>query len=338
MENMKLFCPNCGAENDRQSTFCENCGADLTTAKEQVEAAEAERNKANQPVIYQHATELAEKGDFRNAAALFAKLGDYEDSREKAVANQALVDVQNQREQAAQQQQAYEAAMTAFTEGDLVRAQAGFAQLGDYEDAQQKLGLVQKALTQQQQQIQAQNQEQAYQAALDQAHGAQQSGALQNALNVLSQFSGYKDADDQVVMFAKRLAEMQAAEQAQWQAHRKQVKRIGAIVGAVVILLVIGGGWFAYHAHTVSALKIQVTQQRQSNAKSFRSLPNTTQQDIRDMVTTYHGNANDYTYSLKQKTANYNIVTYQFVGPDPSKDVLPKSGTRTYNQTAINRQ
>ncbi|MTV83209.1 zinc-ribbon domain-containing protein [Secundilactobacillus folii] len=38
MNNAKLFCPNCGAENAMSAKFCKNCGADLTSAKAQVQA------------------------------------------------------------------------------------------------------------------------------------------------------------------------------------------------------------------------------------------------------------------------------------------------------------
>ncbi|WP_203651684.1 zinc ribbon domain-containing protein [Secundilactobacillus yichangensis] len=338
MENTKLFCPNCGTENPMSAAFCKNCGADLTAAKAQVQATIEAKTKANQQAIYRQAVEMADKGNARQAAILFEQLGDYQDAHEKAVANRTLADAQDQQRLAAQQQQQYNAAMSAFNQGDLSNAANLFAQLGDYQDAQQKLGLVQNAMAQDQKQAQAQNYEQAYRAVLARANQANRSVDLLNALNELAQFGDYKDARQQSATLQAKLPAMQAAEQAKKVSHGKRNKRIAIIAGIVVVLLVIIGGGYAYHAHTVNALQTQVTAQRNSNTKSFNSLPNTTQQDIRDMVATYHGNVHDYTYSLKQKTANYNIVSYQFVGPDHSKDVLPSSGTRTYNQTAITHQ
>lgn len=338
MENAKLFCPNCGTENPMSAAFCQNCGADLTQAKAQVQARVEAQTKANQEAIYRQAVELADKGNARQAATLFEQLGDYQDAQEKAVANQTLAAAQEKKQLEAQQQQLYDNAMSAFTQGDLTNAANMFAQLGNYQDAQDKLGLVQKALADSQKRVQAQNYEQAYQATLARANQANRSVDVQIALNDLAQFGDYKDARQQSAALQAKLPAILAAEKAEKASASKRTKRIAIIAGIVVVILVIIGGGYAYHAHAVSTLKTQVAAQRGSNARSFNALPNTTQNDIRDMVATYHGNVNDYTYSLKQKTTNYNIVSYRFVGPDHSKDVLPTSGTRTYNQTAITHQ
>lgn len=338
MDNAKLFCPNCGTENPMSAAFCKNCGTDLAAAKAQVQADIEKKTKANQQAIYRQAVEMADKGNARQAAILFSQLGAYEDAAEKAVANKALADAQDKENFEAQRKQQYDSAMSAFTQGDLNSAATLFSQLGDYQDAKQKLGLVENAIAQNQQQAQAQNYEQAYRATLARANQASRSVDLRNAINDLAQFGDYQDARQQSVNLQAKLPAMLAAEQAQRATNGKRNKRIAIIAGVVVVILAIVGGVYAYQAHTASALKTQVASQRKSNTKSFKSLPNTTQQDVRDMVATYHGNVHDYTYSLKQKTANYNIVSYKFVGPDHSKDVLPKSGTRTYNQTAISHQ
>ncbi|MTV83210.1 hypothetical protein [Secundilactobacillus folii] len=281
---------------------------------------------------------MADKGNARQAAILFEQLGDYQDAHEKAVANRELADAQDRENLKAQQAQQYNNAMAAFGKGDLNTAGNLFAQLGDYQDAKQKLALVQNAVAQSQQQAQAQNYERAYQTTLARANHAQRSADLRLALNDLAQFGDYKDAKQQLADLQTKLPGLLANEQSQKRARSRRNKRIAIIAGIVVVLLVVIGGGFAYHAHTVSALNKQVTVQRQANASSFNKLPSNTQQDIKDMLATYHGNVNDYTYTLKQKTANYNIVTYKFVGPDHSKDILPTSGTRTYNQTAISHQ
>lgn len=336
-----VFCPNCGTQNDASSTFCQNCGADLKSKQAPVQKKApltAEQQLIKQEAIYQHASELADKGNVKAATSLFTKLGDYKDAPEKAVANQALVEIQEQEAQELQQQGQYKNALAAFKQGNLSQAAATFSQLGDYQDSQNKLKLVQDALTKQQQQIQEQNQERAYQNVLNSAQQANNSSELEAAVDALGQFAGYKDADEQQASLSAKLPEMQAAEHAARLAHSAHVKKVIASVSAVLVVVAIFGGVFIYHSHTVNALNAQITQQRRSNAKSFATLPNTTQQDIRDMVATYHGNPSDYTYELKQKTANYNVVSYRFVGPDNSKDVLPHSGTRTYNQTAITKQ
>lgn len=335
MDNVKLFCPNCGTENAMSADFCKNCGANLANVKEQVQAAEAQKTKVRQQALYHQAVEMADKGNARQAAMLFSQLGDYEDAQEKAVANQAIADEQEKQNQEAQRKQLYDDAMNAFTHGDLQRAGTEFTQLGNYQDAAQKLQLVQNAVAQNQQLAQAQNYEQAYQTALTRANQAQRSADLRSALVDLNNFAGYKDAREQMRQLQAKLPGMQAAEQVKKAANGKRTKQIAIIAGIVVVILAIIGGTVVYQNHTASALKTQVAAQRTSNAKSFKKLPNTTQQDLRDMVATYHGNVNDYTYSVKEKTANYTIVGYKFVGPDHSKDVLPTSGTRTYNQTAI---
>lgn len=338
MQTPKLFCPNCGFENPMTAQFCRNCGHNLSQVKAEMVAAQRAKTEANQQAIYQQANQMAAEGRVKEAATLFAELGDFKDAQQKAVANQVLADAQDKKDLADQQKQQYEAAMNAFTSGDLSQAATTFTQLGQYQDAPEKLKLVQNALSQRQQQQQAQDYAQAYQAALSQAKNATTATALRVALTDLTRFTGYQDADQQRAAFEAKMPSLMAAEEAQHATRSKRNRRIGIISGFILVLLIAIGGFAAYHSHTVSQLNSQVAAQRTSNEKSFNKLPNTTQQDLRDMVATYHGNVNDYTYNLKQQTTDYAIVNYQFVGPDHSKDVLPSSGTRTYNQTAISRQ
>lgn len=105
---------------------------------------------------YKKAQNLYAEGNYAEAAAIFAELGDYEDSKQMVTAC------------------AYGEAAVAFEKGDYETALAGFTALGDYEDAPER--------------VTACN----YQIAL----AAYENGDFATALSLFTQLGDYEDAAD----------------------------------------------------------------------------------------------------------------------------------------------
>ncbi|WP_461213260.1 zinc ribbon domain-containing protein [Lacticaseibacillus sp. GG6-2] len=333
MDNQTIHCPNCGTVNPITAKFCGNCGQDLTEAIARV----TDPNKA----AYQAAMADLVGGNLEAAVQGFRALGGYADAPDQLEKAMARLNAQQEAHRAS----TYEAATAAFGQGDLGQAASLFQQLGDYKDATQKLALVHKAQAAEMQRAQQQSAQQAaeeyeraYNTAIQNAEAAQTTANLQQYIDYLSKFAGYRDVDQQLAKFKQKYATLAVAEQQQKSANAKTGKLV-AIIAAIVIVLG-GGGWFAYsqHQNAQADLAKQVTAQRQTNAKSFNHLDSQTRSNIKTMFATYHANPNDYTYKLKASTDDYQVVTYTFRGPDKTKDILPASGTRIYGEVALYRQ
>lgn len=333
MDNQTIHCPNCGTVNPITAKFCGNCGQDLTEAIAHV----VDPNKA----AYQAAMADLDGGRLEAAVQGFRALGGYADA--PAQLDKAMARLNAQQE--AHRVSTYEAATAAFGQGNLAQAASLYTQLGDYKDAAQKLALVRQAQTAELQQQQQQSAQQAaeeyernYNTALQNAEAAQTTADLQQYIDYLGNYAGYRDVDQQLAKFKQKYATLAAVEQQHKAASAKTGKLVGIIV--LIVLVLGGGGWFAYSQHQSAQADLakQVTAQRQTNAKSFNNLDSKTRQNIKTMFATYHANPNDYTYKLKAETGDYQVVTYSFRGPDKTKDILPATGTRIYGEVALYRQ
>lgn len=340
MNTQEIYCPNCGTVNPITAKFCGNCGQDLTDAIAEVKAAADPQKQA-----YQQATADLAGGHLAAAVQGFRSLGGYADSPaqlEKAMARLSA-------QEAAHRTATYQKASVLFGQGELAQAAALFSQISGFQDADEKLALVQKAQAQQaaEQQAQAaqaqaqQNQQaydQNYRDALQKASQATTTGTLKPYIDYLEQYRDYQDGAAQLNALKQRLAEMAAAEQV----NGAKRKRQGMIVGIIlaVLVVVIGGGWFAYNQHqnAQADLQKQVAAQRTTNAKSFDQLDSKTKKNIKTMAATYHANVHDYTYKVKGETDDYQLIGFAFHGPDKTKDVMSATGTRLYGSVALYRQ
>ncbi len=337
MDNQTIHCPNCGTVNPITAKFCGNCGQDLTEAIAQA----SDPNKA----AYQAAMAALVGGKLEAAVQGFRALGGYADAPDQLEKAMARLNAQEEAHRAS----TYETASEAFGQGNLAQAASLFEQLGAYKDAADKLKLVRKAQATELQQAQqasaeqntqqaAEEYENAYHSAIQNADAAQTTADLQQYIDYLGNFTAYRDGAQQLAKFQQKYAALAAAEQ-QKQAANAKTGKIIAIIAAIVIVLG-GGGWFAYSQHQSAQANLakQVTAQRQTNAKSFNQLDSDARSNIKTMFATYHANPNDYTYKVKASTDDYQLVGYTFRGPDKTKDILPASGTRIYGQVALYRR
>lgn len=242
-----------------------------------------------------------------------------------------------QKEQTESPKARYQQALRDFSNGQLDQAERLFTALGAYQEAPQKLKLVQKA----KQTAILQQQAAHYQQILAKAKAATTSDALQPYLEELQQLAADQDDSDrqaQLQILQNQYQQLLATEKEQHHRQQHQAKIIGIVV-LIVFALSLGGYFWYQHQQTAKAdLHDRVTSQRADNAASFKHLDHKTQVSVATMMQTYHANKHDYLYTVKQKTADYTVIAYRFLGPDDRQDVLPKEGMRVYQGVALYRQ
>lgn len=243
---------------------------------------------------------------------------------------------QHQKETASPEDR-YQAALQAFSDGKLDQAEELFSKLDSYQDAPAKLKLVQKA----KQTTALQRKDAHYRQTLAQAQGATTTATLRSYLTELERLAGGQNDSDrqaQVQALQTKYQQMVAAEKERQKRQQHQAKIVGIIV--LIVLTLSLGGYFLYqHQQTAQAdLHDRVSSQRADNAASFKHLDRKTRASLATMMQTYHANKYDYIYTVKQKTADYTVIAYRFLGPDDHKDVLPKKGMRVYQGVALYRK
>lgn len=319
-EEETIFCPECGHKNPISNGFCESCGTKLEGVVTPVDP---------QKTAYEKALQDIQAGNYEMAITSLKMLGDYEDATSQIERAQELLAVQVEQQQVAD----YDKAMVAFSEGDLATAENLFTRLGDYRDSATKLPLITEAKQQQQKR----EYDEAYQSGVAAAETATNTSELQQALQYLEQFGDYKDTQNLLQGYQGKQQQFYASEVAQKAVVQNKNKKIMIIVG-VLAVIVLGIGW-AVHSQQQSAKQLseKVEQQRSANHSSFDKLDSTVQKEMKAVANTYNANVNDYTYKVTGKTADYEIISYAFKGPDKTKDVLPAKGTRNYKNIAFYR-
>ena len=322
MNEETIYCPNCGTANPSDAMFCSNCGTNLEGVLE-------DQHQAS----YEQALKLRDEQKYADSENLFASLGGFKDAATQAATSHALAE----QKAAGARDAMYTQAQDAFANGDLTQAQTLFGRLGGYKDAADKLQLVNGALAQQQKEDAARKQEHDYQQAIAAARQQTTAAGVKRYIDYFNQF-GAKPGNAQLVTeLNQRYLDLSQQEDVHKAASAKKRNIILGILAAIIIIA--GGSWFFVKQQQSAAADLQqkVSQQRVQNDLSFSKLDSDSQKDIKTMFATYHANPDDYIYSVKHKTGDYTVITYEFRGPDKTKDILPAKGTRVYGETALYR-
>jgi hypothetical protein len=322
MNTETIYCPNCGTANPSDALFCSNCGTNL-------EGVLDDQHQAS----YDQALKLRDEQKYADSERLFTSLGGFKDAATQAATSHALADQQA----ASARDNMYAQAQESFANGELGNAQNLFGRLGNYKDAADKLRLVNGALAQQQKEDAAQKQERDYQQAIIDARQQTTAAGLKRYIDYFAQF-GTKAGNAQLLTeLNQRYLELSQQEDLHKAASAKKRNIILGIVAVTV--LIAGGSWFFVKQQQSAAANLQqkVSQQRVQNDRSFSKLDADSRKDIKTMFATYHANPDDYIYNVKRKTGDYTVITYEFRGPDKTKDILPAKGTRVYDETALYR-
>lgn len=317
MDNETVFCTNCGTKNPLTAKFCTNCGADLSAAITAKKALLAKQAAQAQPTSATTPTQPA-----ANQASQATSTQAPQPGAVPAPSAEELLEAR------------YQDGLNKFTQGDLPGALQAFQAVPNYKDSAKKVTMIQELQKKQS----AEAYEKAYQNALQTAQQAKTAYQLRAAMDYIIKFGNYKDAGSQLQNFQTRYDQMAAQEKVRRSAQNKQVKIIGIIVAVIAVVAI--GVFVVFKMQQDQATKLQqaVQTQRVTNADSFNALPAGDRKNVRSMMKTYGGNVKDYTYSVKAKTDDYDIINYTFKSPDDKKDVLPKNGTRISSSVAIYRK
>lgn len=322
MENQKI-CGSCQRENKASSSFCKFCGSALNNPVHIPEQTPEEQQ-------YNRGLEAFSLGQLEAALVIFQEIRSYKDSSEKIQLITKIMAEQKEK-QANQIEQAYQHGLDCFSTGKLVDAQRQFQQLGDYKESKQKLQLIEGILLKQ-----AKNQRE--QRVNDLFEMAQQTDTLTELEGAIVELQhlGIDEASLQPLFL--RHQELLSIENEQSNLKKKKIKIYGASVVGLVLAATLIFFMVTNHQENVATLEKSVTTQREINRETYDILDETVQKEMEEMFSSYNAHVNDYSYKVKKETADYILIDYTFKGPDQTKDLLPKKGTRLYGQVSLTRE